>query len=282
MVKSNIVTLRKAKNSIMLLLCFISAIYGIFWLFWILITLVIKGSEAFSLKLLYLDPTPPGVEGGGLRHAFVGHFIIVSLATVIGIPIGIMAGIFFSEYGKRSKLFTVLRMITDILVSVPTIIVGATVYAILVKPLHHFNALSGIVALSIIIMPIVAITTNEMLKLVPNNLREAAYALGSYKWEVTLKVTVRAARNGILTGVLTGIARIIGETAPLLFTSFSNQYLNLNILKPMASLTVYIFNYVMGPYEYWHQQAWASALILTLIILLLFGITRLIIRERRK
>ncbi len=265
----------------MLGLCTIAALYGLFWLIWILSTLILYGSKALSLELIYLDPNPPGIEGGGLRPAFVGHFILVTIATILGVPIGLMAGIFFSEYGGRSKFFVLLRMITDILVSVPTIIIGAVVYAILVKPLQHFNALSGIVSLSIIMMPIVAITTNEMLKLVPNNLREAAYGLGAYKWEVTLKVVIRAAKVGIITGVLTSIARIIGETAPLLFTSFSNTYLNFNLLKPMASLTVYIFNYVMGPYDYWHEQAWASAFILTITIFLIFTLTRLAIKYRK-
>ena len=265
----------------MLGLCTLAAIYGLFWLIWILSTLILYGSKSLSLELIYLDPNPPGIEGGGLRPAFVGHFILVTLATVLGVPIGLMAGIFFSEYAGKSKFFVLLRMITDILVSVPTIIIGAVVYAILVKPLQHFNALSGIVSLSIIMMPIVAITTNEMLKLVPNNLREAAYGLGAYKWEVILKVVIRSAKVGIITGILTSIARIIGETAPLLFTSFNNTHLNFNLMKPMASLTVYIFNYVMGPYDYWHEQAWASAFILTITIFVIFTLTRLLIKYRK-
>lgn len=268
---------RKFVNIVMLSLSSLMALYGIFWLFWIIGSLFINGLKYLKPELVYLDPTPPGMEGGGLRPAFVGHFIITSLATLIGVPIGIMAGVYFSEYGRNSNFFRVLRQITDIMVSTPSIIMGAVVYALLVKPLGHFNALSGAVALALLMMPVIAVTTDEMLKLVPQQMREAAYALGAYQWQVIKSVVFRAAKVGILTGVILGIARIAGETAPLLFTSFNNNFLNLNLLKPMASLTVTMFNYVMGPYHYWHEQAWAAAFILTMGVLVLSVIARLLL-----
>ncbi len=270
-------TYRKFLNFFMLFLSSLMAFYGIFWLFWILGSLFINGIKYLKPELVYLDPTPPGVEGGGLRPAFVGHFIITSLATLIGIPAGIMAGIFFSEYGRNSTFFKVLRQITDIMVSTPSIIMGAVVYALLVKPIGHFNGLSGAVALALLMMPVIAVTTDEMLRLVPQQMREAAYALGAYKWQVIKDVVFRAAKVGILTGVLLGVARITGETAPLLFTALNNNSLNLDLMKPMASLTVTIFNYVMGPYDYWHKQAWASAFILTMGVLLLSVIAKTVL-----
>ncbi|MEZ0361797.1 MAG: phosphate ABC transporter permease PstA [Hydrogenobacter sp.] len=270
-------TYRKFLNFFMLFLSSLMALYGIFWLLWILGNLFINGFKYLKPELVYLDPTPPGMEGGGLRPAFVGHFIITSLATLIGVPIGIMAGVYFSEYGKESTFFKVLRQITDIMVSTPSIIMGAVVYALLVKPLGHFNGFSGAVALALLMVPVIAVTTDEMLKLVPQQMREAAYALGAYKWQVIKDVVFRAAKVGILTGVILGVARIAGETAPLLFTAFNNTFLNLNLLKPMASLTVTMFNYVMGPYHYWHEQAWASAFILTMGVLILSIIAKLLL-----
>lgn len=270
-------TYRKFINFFMLFLSSLMALYGIFWLFWILGSLFINGLKYLKPELVYLDPTPPGMEGGGLRPAFVGHLIITSLATLLGVPIGIMAGVYFSEYGRNSAFFKVLRQITDIMVSTPSIIMGAVVYALLVKPLGHFNGLSGAVALALLMVPVIAVTTDEMLKLVPQQLREAAYALGAYKWQVIKSVVFRSAKVGILTGVILGVARIAGETAPLLFTAFNNNFLNLNLLKPMASLTVTMFNYVMGPYHYWHEQAWASAFILTMGVLILSIIAKLLL-----
>ncbi|MFN3812997.1 MAG: phosphate ABC transporter permease PstA [Aquificaceae bacterium] len=271
---------RKIVNIIMLSLSGLLTVYGIFWLFWILGSLLISGIKYFSPELVYLDPNPAGVEGGGLRPAFVGHFILTTLATIIGVPIGLMAGVYFAEYGRERAFFRVLRHITDIMVSTPSIIMGAFVYAVLVKPIGHFNGLSGAVALSLLMVPVVAVTTDEMLKLVPQQMREAAYALGAYKWQMIRSVTLRAVKVGILTGILLGVARISGETAPLLFTSFNNTFLNLNLMKPMASITVTTFNYVMGPYHYWHQQAWAASLILTLGILMLSLFSRLVLHGK--
>jgi phosphate transport system permease protein len=272
-------TRRKLFSNFMLFVSFLAAAYGIFWLFWILGSVFINGFKYLRPELIYLDPTPPGEEGGGLRPAFVGHLIITSLATVMGVPIGIMAGIYFAEYGRYSKFFMTLRQITDIMVSTPSILMGAVVYAVLVKPVGQFNGFSGSVALALLMLPVIAITTDEMLKLVPREMREAAYALGAYKWQVIKGVVMRAARVGILTGVLLGVARIAGETAPLLFTSFNNNVLTFDLRDPMASLTVTMFNYVMGPYHYWHQQSWAAAFILTMGVLLLSIVARVLLHR---
>jgi len=260
---------RKLINYIMLLISFLAALYGLFWLFWILGTLFINGFKYLTLELFLQNPNPPGIEGGGLKHAFVGHFIITFLATIIGVPIGICAGIYYAEYGKNSKIFMALKNITDIMVSTPSIIMGAVMYALMVIPFKHFNALSGIFALALLMIPVIAVTTYEMLNLIPDTFREAAYALGAYKWQIIKDVTMRSAKVGILTGALLGVARISGETAPLLFTAFNNAYLSFNLFKPMATLTVTMFNYIMGPYDYWHKQAWAAALFLTLFVLVL-------------
>lgn len=260
---------RKLVNNLMLFISLLAAFYGLFWLFWILGTLFINGFKYLSLDLFLQDPTPPGIEGGGLRHAFIGHFIITFFATLIGIPIGICSGIYFAEYGRNSKFFMALKNITDIMVSTPSIIMGAVMYALMVVPFKQFNALSGIFALALLMIPVISVTTYEMLDLVPHTLREAAYALGAYRWQIIKDVTFRAAKVGILTGVLLGVARISGETAPLLFTAFNNAYLSFDLFKPMATLTVTIFNYIMGPYEYWHKQAWAASLFLTLFVLIL-------------
>ena len=272
-------TRRKLFSNFMLFLSFLTAAYGIFWLFWILGSLIVNGFRYLSPELVYLDPNPPGEEGGGLRPAFVGHLIITSLATIMGVPIGIMAGIYFAEYGRDSKFLMTLRQITDIMVSTPSILMGAVVYAVLVKPVGHFNGFSGAVALALLMLPVIAITTDEMLKLVPREMREAAYALGAYKWQVIKNVVMRAAKVGILTGVILGVARIAGETAPLLFTSFNNHVLTFDLRDPMASLTVTMFNYVMGPYHYWHQQSWAAAFILTMGVLLLSIIARVLLHR---
>ncbi|RUM31263.1 MAG: phosphate ABC transporter permease PtsA, partial [Aquifex sp.] len=255
---------RKLKSNIILFFTFLTALYGLIWLIWIVTDVTVKGFSNLSLDLLTKDPTPPGVEGGGLKHAFVGHFIITSLAVIMGVPVGIAAGIFFTEYGRYSRFVSFLRNLTDSIVSLPSIIVGTFIYAVMVKPVGHFFALSGSVSLALLMLPVIAITTAQILKMVPDSLREAAYALGAYKWQVIKDVSLVAAKRGILTGVILGIARITGETAPLLFTSFNNNFTTYNVFEPMASLTVTVFVYVMGPYEDWHKKAWAASLILTL------------------
>ncbi len=273
---------RKVINVVMLTLSTLTAMYGLVWLFWILGDVLLNGFRFISLQLFLNDPTPPGIEGGGLRHAFVGHFIITSLAALIGVPIGIGTGIFFAEYGRHSKLIKTFRNITDVLVSFPSIVIGTFVYALMVKPLGHFSAISGSVSLALLMIPVIAITTDEILKLVPNSLREAGYALGAHRWQVIKDISISAAKRGILTGVILGIARISGETAPLLFTSFNNNFFSLDITKPMASLTVTIFQYAMGPYEEWHRQAWAASLVLTFGTLLFFITAKAVVHGMRR
>ncbi len=275
-----IIRRRKIKSFIFLFLSFLTAVYGLIWLFWISFDIFIKGFQHISLSLFLEDPVAPGEEGGGLRNAFIGHFIITSLAILMGVPIGIATGVFFTEYGRFSRFAETLRTLVDSLVSLPSIIVGTLVYAILVKPVGHFFGLSGSVALALLMLPVITITTAQILKLVPDSLREAAYALGAYRWQVIKDVSIAAAKRGILTGVMLGLARIIGETAPLLFTSFNNNFTTFNIFEPMASLTVTIFIYVMGPYEEWHRQAWAAAFVLTVGTLIIFIIAKYLIGRR--
>ncbi len=273
---------RKLTNWFMLTLSTLTALYGIVWLVWILADVFVNGFRAINWELFLNDPTPPGIEGGGLRHAFVGHFIITSMATLIGVPIGVGAGIFFAEYGRHSRFVKALRSITDVIVSFPSIIIGTLIYALMVKPVGHFMGISGSVALALLMVPVIAITTDEILKLVPNSLREAGFALGAYRWQVIKDISLSAAKRGILTGVILGIARISGETAPLLFTAFNNNFLTLDPTQPMASLTVTIFQYAMGPYEEWHGQAWAASLILTFGTLLFFVSAKLIVYGVKK
>lgn len=271
---------RKLISNLMMILSGLLAFYGIAWLSWIFFTLFINGVRYINVDFFTQDPVPAGMEGGGAKNALVGHFIITALATMMGVPIGVMAGVYFSEYGKNSPLFRVLRHVTDIMVSAPSIVVGAVVYALMVKPMGHFSALAGSVALALIMLPVIAITTDEMLKLVPLQMREAAYALGAYRYHVIWKVVLRAAKRGVMTGILLGIARVAGETAPLLFTAFYNDSTSLSLLQPMASLTVMMYNYVMGPYEEWHQQAWTLALVLTVGVLFLFLLSRILLHTR--
>ena len=270
---------RKIKSYIMLSLSTLTALYGIIWLFWILLDVVLEGVSYLSYDLFINEPVPAGMEGGGLRHAFIGHFIITSFATIIGVPVGIGAGIFFAEYGRKKLYVRVLRNITDVIVSFPSIVIGTLVYAIMVKPIGHFMGISGSVALALLMIPVIAITTSEILRLVPDSLREAGYALGARRWQVIKDISLSAGKRGILTGVILGIARITGETAPLLFTSFNNSFTTLNPLEPMASLTVTIFQYAMGPYEQWHGQAWAASLVLTSGTLLFFILAKAVIRS---
>jgi len=273
---------RKAKSVIMLSLATLTALYGILWLLWILLDVFINGFRFLEASLFLNDPTPPGVEGGGLKHAFVGHLIITGIATLIGVPVGVGAGVFFAEYGRHSRFVRYLRSVTDVIVSFPSIVVGTLVYALMVKPAGHFMGVSGSVALALLMIPVVAVTTDEILKLVPDSLREAGYALGAYRWQVIKDISLSAAKRGILTGVILGIARISGETAPLLFTAFNNSFTTTNPLQPMASLTVTIFQYAMGPYEEWHGQAWAASLVLTFGALVFFIAAKALIYTRHR
>jgi len=271
---------RKIQSLFALSMSSLAAIFGLFWLVFILGDVLVYGIKALHPNLFTMDPAPPGVDGGGLRNAFAGQMIITLFATIIGVPIGVLGGTFLAEYGRGSKIATVISVLSDIMVSVPSIVVGTFVYAILVKPIGHFNGWAGAVALSIIMIPVVLRTTEDMLSLVPWTLREAAFALGAPYYKVIIQVIYKGAATGILTGILLSIARVSGETAPLLFTSFNNSFFSTNMNEPLSSLTVTIFQYAMGPYENWHAQAWAAAFMMTVFILILTITGRAVLKWR--
>ncbi|GAQ94370.1 phosphate transport system permease protein [Thermodesulfovibrio aggregans] len=273
---------RKILSGIALFVCFLTALWGIFWLFFIIIDVLRHGITAINPALFLNDPAPPGEQGGGLRNAFVGHLMITICATLIGVPVGVLGGTFLAEYGRKYKISKVISTLADIMVSVPAIIVGAFVYAVIVKPLGHFSGWAGAVSLGIIMIPTVLRTTENMLSLIPWTLREAAFALGAPYYKVIIQVVYRGAATGILTGIILAIARVTGEAAPLLFTSFNNTFFSLNMNEPIASLTVTIFQYAMGPYEDWHTQAWGASLMITVFILLATITGRLLIKRRYK
>jgi len=264
-------------NKIALGFSTLSAIIALAFLFWILGVLVMKGVDALGWNIFIFEGSPPGYEDSGLKHALVGQLILVGMATVIGVPLGILAGTYLSEYGKNSKLAHTIRDISDIMMSAPSIVIGAFVYAIVVMPMGHFSAWAGAIALAIIMIPIILRTTDDMLQLVPGTLREAAFALGAPKYKVIKDVVYRGAKAGILTGVLLGIARVAGETAPLLFTSFNDNFFTTDLNAAMPSLTVTMFNYAISPYEDWQQLGWAAAFILSMFILGLNIMGRLIL-----
>ena len=273
---------RKIEGFLALLLSTLAALLGLFWLVFILGDVLVHGIKALNLGLFVNDPTPPGVDGGGLRNAFVGQLLITICATLIGVPVGVLGGTFLAEYARGTKTARLISVLADIMVSVPSIVIGTFIYAILVRPIGHFNGWAGAVALAIIMVPVVLRTTEDMLSLVPWTIREAAFALGAPYYKVITQVVYRAAATGILTGILLSIARVAGETAPLLFTSFNNSFYSLNMNQPISSLTVTIFQYAMGPYDSWHSQAWAAAFVITIFILVLTITGRLIIKWRYK
>lgn len=254
-------------NKIALGFSTLSAVIALGFLFWILGVLMMKGIDALNWNIFVYEGSPPGYEDSGLKHALVGQLILVGLATLIGVPLGIMAGTYLSEYGKNSKLAHTIRDISDIMMSAPSIVIGAFVYAIIVMPMGHFSAWAGAISLAIIMIPVILRTTDDMLQLVPNTLREAAFALGAPKYKVILDVVYRGAKAGMLTGVLLGIARVAGETAPLLFTSFNDNFFTTDLNQAMPSLTVTMFNYAISPYDDWQQLGWAAAFILSMFIL---------------
>jgi phosphate transport system permease protein len=271
---------RRSINIVNLTGSVLATVFGLFWLFWILWTTFSYGFSAFDLSLFQQNTPAPG-SAGGLANAIVGSLIMVGLATVIGTPIGILAGTFLAEYGGRTFVAATIRFINDILLSAPSIIVGLFVYELVVVRLGHFSALAGALALAIIMLPVVIRTTEEMLRLVPNTLREAALALGAPRWKMISLVAYRAALSGIITGVLLAIARIAGETAPLLFTALNNQFWTTDLMQPMANLPVVIFQFAMSPYREWHTLAWAGALLITLSVLVLSIIARALSRKAR-
>ncbi|MGO9014801.1 MAG: phosphate ABC transporter permease PstA [Dissulfurispiraceae bacterium] len=278
----NIDQKRKIESIVALTLSTFAALLGMFWLVFILGDVLVRGIGALTPSLFLNDPTPPGVTGGGLRNAFIGQLMIVGFATLIGVPIGILGGTFLAEYARGTRVARAISILADIMVSVPAIVVGTFIYAVMVKPIGHFNGWAGAAALSVIMIPVVLRTTEDMLSLVPWTLREAAFALGAPYYKVIIQVVYRGAATGILTGILLSIARVAGEAAPLLFTSFNNSYLSTDMREPIASLTTTIFQYAMGPYEEWHIQAWGASFVITIFILLITIAGRLIIKWRYK
>jgi len=273
---------RKLEGVLALTFSSLAAGIGLFWLVFILGDVLVHGIGALNIGLFFNDPVPAGMENGGLRNAFAGQLMITFFATLIGVPMGVLGGTFLAEYARRTKYARVISVLADIIVSVPSIVIGTFIYAILVRPVHHFSGWAGAVALSLIMIPVVLRTTEDMLSMVPWTLREAAFALGAPYYKVIIQVVYRGAATGILTGVLLSIARVAGETAPLLFTSFNNNFFSTNMNGPVASLTVTIFQYAMGPYESWHAQAWAASFVITLFILVLTLAGRFIVKWRYK
>jgi len=270
---------RKRVNKVALALSLAAMVFGVFWLVWILWETVHLGVAGLTWTTL-TQMTPPPNETGGLANAIYGSFLMVVLATFVGTPVGIMAGVYLAEYDTKGWLGSMTRFVNDILLSAPSIVIGLFVYAVLVARYKTFSGWAGAVSLALIVIPIVIRTTENMLLLVPAGLREAAYALGAPKWKVISGITLRAARAGVVTGILLAVARISGETAPLLFTALSNQFWTSNLAQPMASLPVTIFKFAMSPYENWQQLAWAGVFLITLAVLGLNILARIVTRTK--
>ena len=271
---------RRRANLIGTGLSMIAMVLGLVALTWILLVLLSNGIAALDLNMFTQDTPAPGTEGGGLRNAIVGSLMIVGLSVLLSTPIGILAGIYLTEYGDTSKTAEFTRFITDIMLSAPSIVLGLFVYAIAVATVGNFSGYAGSLALSLIAIPVVMRTTENMLRLVPGRLREAAFALGAPRWKVSTAVTLRAAKSGVITGVLLAVARISGETAPLLFTALNNQFFSTNMERPMANLPVVIFQFAMSPYDNWIRLAWGGALLITLAVLALNILARVFFREK--
>ena len=271
---------RKRVNVIALALAFGAMAFGVFWLVWILYSTVRLGASGLSLAL-FTQPQPgPNSEGGGLSNAIVGSLEMITAATLLGTPVGVFSGIYLAEYGQKGWLGSTTRFINDILLSAPSIVIGLFIYALVVVPMHGFSGWAGALALALIVIPVVIRTTETMLNLVPHALREAAYALGTPKWKVILSVTLRASRSGVITGVLLAIARISGETAPLLLTALSSQFFSTDLSRPMASLPKVIYDFATGPYENLQHLAWAGVFLITLGVLALNIAARVFFRNK--
>ncbi len=270
---------RNRVNKIALALSLAAMVFGVFWLVWILWETLRLGIGGLSI-MAFTEMTPPPNEPGGILNAIFGSFVMVLLATFVGTPIGIMAGIYLAEYNPKGLLSSVTRFVNDILLSAPSIVIGLFVYAVVVAYFKQFSGLAGALALALIVIPVVIRTTENMLQLVPPGLREAAYALGTPKWKVILSIPLRAARAGVVTGVLLAVARIAGETAPLLFTALNNQFWTADVTQPMASLPVTIFKFAMSPYENWQQLAWAGVFLITIAVLALNILARVLTRTK--
>lgn len=266
---------RRITNIIVLLLSGAAALFGVFMLGWILIDTASKGAAAINWDFFTRLPAPPGEEHGGLGNAIMGTLILTVTASALSIPFGILAGIYLAEFGRRGRVAALIRLVADVLTSAPSIVVGVFVYLLLVRPMGHFSGWAGAVALAILMLPVVTRTTEEMLNLVPDAMREAALALGAPYWKMMLQVVLRAALSGMLTGVLLSVSRVAGETAPLLFTSLDSPYWSHNLNQPMPSLTVTLFNYAMSPYDEWHTLAWGAAFLITVAVLAFTVLTRI-------
>jgi phosphate transport system permease protein len=271
---------RKRMNVVALALSLGAMGFGLFWLAWILFETIRLGVGGLALSVFTEMTPPPQAEVGGLANAIFGSVVMVSLATLIGTPIGVMAGIYLGEYGQKTWLGHAVRFINDILLSAPSIVIGLFIYAVVVAPLRGFSGFAGILSLALIVIPVVIRTTENMLSLIPNALREAAYALGTPKWKVIASVTLKSARAGVITGILLALARIAGETAPLLFTALSNQFWTSDLTQPMASLPVTIFKFAMSPYENWQKLAWAGVFLITVGVLVLNILARILFKNK--
>ncbi len=272
---------RRQKNRLALVISMLAMAFGLLWLVWILFSTVTKGIDGMSLNLFTEMTPPPNTEGGGLANAIVGSGLLIFWATLFGTPLGIFAGIYLAEYGRKSWLAETTRFINDILLSAPSIVVGLFVYTIVVAQVQQFSGWAGVIALALLQIPIVIRTTENMLKLVPDSLREAAYALGTPKWKMILSITLKASVSGIITGILLAIARIAGETAPLLFTSLSNQFWSTDMSEPIANLPVTIFKFAMSPFSEWQELAWAGVLLITLCVLFINIIARVLFAKSK-
>ena len=270
---------RKRTNLVLLTISGCAVLFGLFWLAWILGTLFYEGGHALARATLYYQMTPPPGSDGGLANAIAGSALLVVMATLIGTPVGILAGTYLAEFGRGSWLAAATRFLNDVLLSAPSIVMGLFVYSVYVAQVGHFSGWAGALALALIVIPVVVRTTDDMLKLVPNSLREATAALGCPAWKMIVSVTYRAARTGIVTGVLLAVARISGETAPLLFTALNNQFWSVNMNAPMSNLPTVIFQFAMSPYADWHRLAWGGAALITLAVLLLNVIARSLFRR---
>ncbi|MFZ4471531.1 MAG: phosphate ABC transporter permease PstA [Limnohabitans sp.] len=273
-------TKRRIASQIGLALSMSAMAVGLTVLIWILYVLFSNGLAAFDLNLFIHDTPAPGTEGGGLRNAIVGSLMMVALTVLVSTPVGILAGIYLTEFGDESKTAELTRFVTDIMLSAPSIVLGLFVYAIAVSTVGNFSGYAGSMALSLIAIPVVMRTTENMLRLVPGSLREAAFALGAPRWKVSTMVTLRAAQSGVMTGILLAVARISGETAPLLFTALNNQFFSTNMGAPMANLPVVIFQFAMSPYDNWVRLAWAGALLITMTVLVLNILARVVFRDK--
>lgn len=275
-----IYTKRRIVSMVGLTLSMSAMALGLLVLLWILFVLFSKGLSALDLNMFIHDTPAPGSEGGGLRNAIVGSLLMVGLTVLVSTPVGILAGMYLSEYGDESKTAELTRFVTDIMLSAPSIVLGLFVYAMAVASMGHFSGYAGSLALSLIAIPVVMRTTENMLRLVPGSLREAAFALGAPRWKVSTLVTLRAAKSGVMTGLLLAVARISGETAPLLFTALNNQFFSTDMGAPMANLPVVIFQFAMSPYDNWVRLAWGGALLITLAVLVLNILARVFFRDK--